>query len=41
MENIEKEETRGKKKELDHEKFMKAKGIETAELPPVKKSIKF
>jgi hypothetical protein len=26
-------ETRGKKKELDHEKFMKAKGIETADLP--------
>jgi type I site-specific restriction endonuclease len=34
MENLEiREETRGKKKELDHEKFMKAKGMETAELP--------
>jgi hypothetical protein len=33
METTEVKETRGKKKELDHEKFMKAKGIETANLP--------
>lgn len=33
MEITEFQETRGKKKELDHEKFMRAKGIEIAELP--------